>query len=198
MKIAIDIDEVIVECVKHFLFIHKSKTGVDFNFDEVFTYALWEPLGISREQANEYFNSFSKYNFMLNPDFIEDSKESILFLFDTHKIGFITARPEKMKEETEIFLKNNFSKFNFDLFLSGEHYKNGNKTKSLICKENNFSLLIEDQQPIAEDCARNGTKVLLFDKPWNKNCEENENIIRVKSWKEILERIQELEVELNG
>lgn len=65
-----------------------------------------------------------------------------------------------------------------------------NKSKSEICGELGISIFIEDNSSYALDCAKKGIKVLLLDKPWNKNYEKHPNIIKVNSWEEILERLK--------
>ena len=77
------------------------------------------------------------------------------------------------------------------MFFSSNPYCNTKgKTKGELCKDLNVDLMIEDDPKYAEDCALKGINVLLLDKPWNQNCIEHENIIRVKNWKEILERFK--------
>ncbi len=50
--------------------------------------------------------------------------------------------------------------------------------------------MIEDTKEHSELCAKDGIKTFLLDKPWNQHCVEHENIIRVKDWNEILERLK--------
>ena len=51
-------------------------------------------------------------------------------------------------------------------------------------------LIIEDSLETAEECASSGLRVLLFDCPWNQNSNLPEGIMRVKSWKEIVEKTE--------
>jgi uncharacterized HAD superfamily protein len=194
MKVGIDIDEVVVEFVRHFLKIHKDKTGEDFDYNSVNSYNLWEPLNISKEKAFSYFYAFEEYGFHDNPNFIQFSKEAINEISSKMEIFFLTARSNKLKAKTKNFLIKTFKNKEINIFHSGDSFKNGNKSKAELCNEIGISLLIEDQKDIAENCANNGIKVLLFDKPWNKEI-EHKNIIKVSGWKEALKKINEIENE---
>ena len=192
MKIGIDIDEVVVECAKHFLTIHKDKTGVDFACDSLFSYNLWEPVNITKEEALKYFEEFGERGVYTNPVLISFAREAIDALFVGNKIIFITSRPEKVRKETEALLTKIFKGRDFGVFYSGDFHKGGNKLKSEICLENNCSFLLEDQASIAEDCAKKGIKVILFDKPWNQKGGSHKNIYRVSDWKGVLDKMGEI------
>jgi len=190
IKIGIDIDDVLVECAKHFLDIHYDKTGEKISFENLFTYDLWVPLNISKEECHRIFREdFPSYGFLDNPCFIDKSKQSIEMLFKQFKVFFITSRPLHIKGKTHDFLNKTFSNNDFDIHFSGDFYKTQEKSKAEICNFLGISLIIEDQAPIAVDCAGKGIKVLLMDKPWNKDC-EHENIIRVKNWNEVLQKLK--------
>jgi len=80
---------------------------------------------------------------------------------------------------------------NFELIFSSNPYiKTKGKTKGEICKELGIDFMIEDSVEHSEICAKEGIKVFLLNKPWNKNCIDHENIIRVKSWNEILDKLK--------
>ena len=52
-----------------------------------------------------------------------------------------------------------------------------------------ISLFIEDHLDFAYDCASLDIKILLMNMPWNQTKKLPENIIRVYSWKEIVNKI---------
>ena len=56
-----------------------------------------------------------------------------------------------------------------------------------------MDIFIEDEPRYCEDLAATGAKVFLIDHPWNREYTTPENIIRVKDWDEILQKIKELE-----
>jgi len=194
MKIGIDLDDVTVECAKHFLQIHKDRTGINVGIDEINTYNLWIPLQIEKEEAIQIFKDFEDYGFHDNPEFIFNAKESINKLSQFSDLFFVTARPEWIKEKTINFVNKHFS--NKGVYFSGDFHKEQTKSKADICLELELDLMIEDQAGIAEDCSKRGIRVFLFDKPWNQELNDSlhENVTRVSSWEDILEKINLLEI----
>lgn len=191
LKIGIDIDEVVVEYIKHYLKFCEANLGKKFLLEEISKFNLWKVLDISREEVVGIARKFNEERLFLELNFIEGSKNAINFLSKENDLFFVTSRPPEIKVETIKFFEQHFPELNFEIIFSEK--SNGNeKSKAQICKEFEIPLLIEDRRKYALDCAQNGIKVLLMDKPWNQNC-EHENIIRVKDWKEVLEKIKEIE-----
>jgi len=189
MKIGIDIDEVLAEFVRGYLEKYKEKYGKEINFEDIFSYNLWEPLGISKQESIELADSYYDSPEFNNIDLVEGAFEIIKKLNKEHKLFFITSRPLKIKDKTNLFLNKYFSDINFELVFSNDFFGSQRKSKSEICRELGIGLLIEDNKSYSLDCAKKGIKVFLFDKPWNKNF-EHENVERVYSWNEILERLK--------
>lgn len=190
MKIGIDIDEIIVEFVRGYLQLYNQKYNKTLSLDEVFSYNLFEPLKISREAsielADEYYDSEGFDNIL----FVDGAEEGIKKLNKDYELIFVTARPSHVKKKTEIFIKNLFPDLDSKIFYSKNIWEEG-LFKSEICKTHQCDVLIEDDLKHALECAENGIKIILLDKPWNQNV-EHENIIRAKNWDEILEKINEL------
>jgi uncharacterized HAD superfamily protein len=190
MKIGIDIDEIIAEFARGYLRLYNKKYEKNLKFEELFTYVLCEPLKISQEVslelADEYYSSenFDKI------DLVDGAEEGVRKLNQDHELIFITARPSHIKEKTKLFLKKLFPDLNLDIVYSKNMWEEG-LLKSEICNNQKCNVLIEDDLRHALDCVENGIKVILLDKPWNQKI-KHENMIRVKNWDEILEKINEL------
>lgn len=185
MKIGIDIDDVIVEFARVYLIKYTEKYGKEFDFENLFSFNLWEPLKISKEEdfslADEYYDSSDFENIPL----LEKAKESILELSKYHELIFITSRPLKIKEKTLSYLNKHFSGINHNIFFTNDIFKNQIKSKVEVRIQENVDFMIEDNKDYALSCANNGINIILFDKPWNKNI-EHENIRRVDNWKEAM------------
>ncbi len=76
----------------------------------------------------------------------------------------------------------------YEVIFSGEIY--GGKTKSTICKDKWISLIVEDNVIYALNCAQEDIKVFLLDKPWNKKYKHHKNIVKVKDWDEIIDKLK--------
>lgn len=184
-KIGIDIDEVVVEFMKHFIDYWNLEKGTSFRVEDLETYHLWEtPVHLSKEESMREVLKFQMSPLFEQTSFVEGVFESIRELAKIHKIFFVTARPKEIRGETENMLNENLSGVDFNIFFSGDVY--GGKSKSEICIDCGADILIEDNYHYAVDCAEKGIKVFLLDKPWNRNCDNNLNIKRVSGWKEIV------------
>ena len=190
MKIGIDIDEVISEFVRPYLEYHNKKFKTHFVFENISKHLFWENLGLKQEEILSFFRDFKTNHIKIkNLPFLPNAKRTIKIISKDNSIFIITSRHQEIIDETKQFLKKHFSKMNFTLIHSGDIYGKGKKSKADICKEKGIDILIEDSLDFSLQCANKEIKVLLFDKPWNQSNKLSKNIIRVKSWKEILEKI---------
>jgi len=191
MKIGIDIDEVVAEFLCGFLNFYKNKTGIALKKKDFITYNLWEVLKCKKSESIDLMNEFSYSDFFNQLNLVPGAKDSINFLNRGNELFFITARPYKIKKQTDDFFKKHFPENKFEIFYSAEVYMaQDGKNKSKICNDLEINLFIEDNKNYAKNCAENGINVLLFDAPWNQNCKNSKNIIRVYNWIEILEKIK--------
>ena len=189
MKIAIDLDEVIVEFVRHFLDFYNQKNKTEIKFEDWTSYNFSDIIGCTLQEHTNLIHEFQRTSSFNNLRFLEGAKEAINKLNEDNEIIILTSRAEEFKKETENFLKKHFPEENLEIIYSGDVYKNHKKTKAELCKDLKIDCIIEDHKKYAEECADCGVKVLLLDKPWNKEI-EHKNICRVYNWKEILEKLK--------
>lgn len=188
MKIGIDIDDVIVNFMEGFLEHSNLKNNTFFRVDDIKNYHLWEAgLHDSKEESIKEVAEFQNSENFDKLNLIEDVKEILEKISEIYDIYFITSRPKDLKDKTENFLRKNFPKNNFKIVYSGEIH--GGKSKAEICNDFEIPIMIEDNVVYALDCARNGIKVFLLEKPWNKNHEGHSNIVKINNLKEVLEKI---------
>jgi uncharacterized HAD superfamily protein len=188
IKIGIDIDEVVAEFMKKYFEFHNKKNNTSLVLENLRNYHLWE-CGIhnSKEESIKDVLEFQNSADFDDIELIDGAKEGINFLSENYEIFFITSRPSILKEKTEIFFRNNFPNNNFQFIFSGEIY--GGKSKSDICEDLGVQFMIEDNAEYALSCAKNQIKTFLLEKPWNKNYENHNNLIKVQNWNEILEKL---------
>jgi len=187
-KIGIDIDEVIIPFMKFYLNFHNEKYNTLFDLTDVTNYYLWK-CGIhnSKEEAVKAVKDFQDSIFFKEDEFIEGAKEGINFLSEKYQIFFITSRSLDFKEKTINFFSKYFPNNNFSFIFSGEIHEG--KTKEEICEEIGVKFMIEDNLNYAFNCAKKGIKTFLIYYPWNKNCDNHNNLIKVQNWNEILEKL---------
>jgi len=189
MKIAIDLDDVVVDFVNGFLKTYELIYGKKFPFEKIISYNFCKCLKIPKEEAYGLVNRFYETDYFKNIVFIKGAKEGIHKLAKKGQIYFVTARPLKIKDKTRVFIEEHFPNIFLEIIHSGDLFSNQGPTKATICKKKNIEFLIDDNKNYAIECASNGTKVLLFDKPWNKDLDNDKNIYRVYNWREVLDII---------
>ena len=173
MKIGIDIDEVLAKFVDSYLQIYNFKYNKNINTKDMFTYDLWVPLKISRDEAvsitNELFNSdlYDKIGV------IEGSQEGVRRLAKDNELYIITARPIFAKEKTKEFFNKYYQDIKFSMYYTGDFF-NGAMIKSELCSKKGIDYMIEDNAEIVLDCSKKGINTILFDKPWNQGLNENQ------------------------
>lgn len=189
LKIGIDIDEVIVEFFKEYIPLFNQKFNENISFEDLKSYQLWDISDVSKEDSLNLTKEFQDSEFFENMELVEGAKEAIFNLSNNYNIYFITSRPDNIRDKTTVFLRRLFGNLKFSLHFSGEVW--GNLiSKSQICVKEGINLMVEDNSDYALDCAEKGIKVFLLEKPWNKRYKEHENIIKVKNWEEILEKLE--------
>jgi len=189
MKIGIDIDEVIVEYVKHYLKLCEEKLGRKFLIEEISQFNMGVVFNIPEEVVDTISKEFNENQLFQELDFVKGAKGAISILSKDNELFFITSRPKSIREGTHDFFNKHLPGTKFEIIFS-EKCNGNEKTKAEICRELGIKVLIEDRRKYAIDCAEKGIKVLLMDKPWNRDNCEHENITRVRSGDEIMEEIR--------
>lgn len=194
LKIGIDLDEVVVEYVRHFLDFYNEKFQTSFSFNDIKSYSIEDHLKIPKEKLIVFSEEVNSSEFIESQDFIDGAVKSIEDLSEQFEIFFVTSRPAYLRERTFKFLKKNFPDIIFKLIFSRDYFGE-DVSKSNICDKEKISIFLEDRFDYAFECAEKEIKVILFDKPWNNSGENHKNIFRVKNWKEAIEKIGEIKNE---
>jgi uncharacterized HAD superfamily protein len=176
---------------------YNKKFGTSFNVGDYKYHDLEKTWGGSKEDAviivEEFFQS---------PDFSEilpiaNSPKSVLNLSKKHELFLVTSRPQNIKQRTLEFLQNYFPKEIKKVIHTGQYVSPASSINKFdVCVQEKADVLIEDCLEIAIDCANHGLKTFLLDSSLNQlNREHSEgkipkNLLRVKSWPEIVERLK--------
>lgn len=140
------------------------------------------------KEEDETFYKENIERIVKNLKVIEGAKEYIDKLKeDGHNIYIITGRdngdysdPYNMTKE---WLQENNIYYDKLIFTDARD----KMQKSKKCIENNIEVMIDDSISICKNCVESGITTLIKDKPYNR---EEENLTRVKDWKEIYEYIK--------
>ena len=197
MKIGIDIDEVLQPFKLPFLHFNNKVFEENLNPEDIEKgNHVHDLLGCSLEEANYRCNQFHESEDADNLMPIAGSIEGISKLGEKHKLVAITSRSNTVKESTLAWLRKHFGNALDEIYFSSEFYSNGNKSKAQICKEIGVEIMVDDNLDFALDCIEENIPVILFDLEgkywWNSTDKEYDKLHRVKSWGEVIEKIEEL------
>lgn len=187
--IAVDADEILAAFLEHFLIYHNSRYETNLSKADVFSFKLEELFGIPEDEVLSRMNSYYEEGEVLKIEVVPGAIEGVNNLLKKgYELQIITARPPFYKEVTVEWVGKHFpDKFKQIHFAFNPFNKNSEKlTKAQICKQIGAKVLIDDNLVNALDCAKNGILVYLMDAPWNQVEDLPSNIVRVKSWSEIV------------
>ena len=188
MIIAVDLDDVLADSLRAFIEFYNENYNKKLKYEDFTAYTLNEIMGMPREEENKILEKFDNGGYFEKIKPIEGAVEAIKKLSKKHKIIIITSRTKDKEEKTKKWVEKFFGKY--DIYFIRQNYSGKSKTKAEICKEIKAEILIEDYLGYAENCAKNGIKVLLFDYPWNQKKDLGKLIKRIKSWEEIVSEIE--------
>jgi len=188
MIIAIDLDDVLAASLIEFMDFHNKNYGTKLKKKDFTAYYLTEIMDISREEENKRVGLFDKSEHSNNIKPIDGSQKAISSLNKKHKLIIVTSRPEGLEKKTRECLLKYIPEIK-EIYFIRKDYTGHKKTKAEVCKEIKADVIIEDNLGYALECANAGIKVFLMDYPWTKTKEKNKRVIRVRSWGDILRRI---------
>jgi len=196
-NIILDIDEVLADTLTQVIIWHNKNYNTSLKPENFYNYKFWEIWGGTKDEAivkvMEFFQS--KYPENIMP--VKGSQRGVENISKISNIHIVTSRRREFIPLTKSWLEKNFPK-GFASVEFTAYYTHNNNTpikKSDVCKKLDAKIIVEDDLEHALDCAKEGIKVLLLDKPWNRDV-EHDNIIRVYSWDEIVENTEKLIKEL--
>ena len=188
-RIAVDLDEVIVDFIPAFLKFFNDRYGRNISFADITSYNLWESgIGETKEEAIKYVLEFCSTDSFTYVPLVRGSKEAINQLAGKYQVNVVTSRTEGLREKTDEFLRRHFPNTPLVVNYASDFYGGNNQTKAQICKALGVDVVIEDNLSYAFDCSKSGLIVYLLNKPWNQGILP-ENIKRVESWQEIVREL---------
>lgn len=187
MRIGIDVDETLCYSVDYFIEDFNKEHKTNYTREDAKTYDF---INIKEFEPNymklKFFEHFEKK--IETYEIIENTKEILEKLKKEHNLLILTARSERFSQRTINWLKKNYGLDMFhDILFT---YTDEKQCKGNVCLRHNIDILIDDAPHHSINAAKCGVKVLLMDRPWNKDI-DHENIVRVSDWEEILTLLNE-------
>lgn len=191
MRIGIDIDDVLADSLPHYLRAFNRRFGLELDLAD----AAWRISDrlpqIPRQEADDFFSELIDAGFFSTRPLLPGAKHAVERLDQAgHRLFIITGRAPQDELITRNWLSQVglLSRFEAVVHKAREpvgHHKSG------VALQLRLDLFIEDELAVATAVAETAIPVLLFDRPWNRGV-LTDNMRRVRSWNEALERIAEL------
>lgn len=181
MKIAIDIDGVLLDIMVTYCKIFNSKYETNYEKEDVTDWEFFREWQISEKDAFEIFYQIYKDS-MPVPFIDNDAPKVMQKLRACHDVYIVTARNPEYKAPI-------VKKLNYHNVRKGVNYEDivllHHKPYDIKLSLD-FDLYIDDNPNLAK--SMNGEperKLLLYDQPWNRNIILHDNVLRIYSWKDV-------------
>ena len=191
MTIAIYIDEVLADTLNSYIKYYNNTYNTSFAREQFFTYNWWEVLQVEFSEGVTRFNDFVNNGHFENLPLVRGAEQAVAKLKRNHGLVIVTSRMGALKEITKKWLDKNFSGCFSKVYHTESIYDKDAITKHQACLKSKANILIEDDINFASECMNNGIKVLLVDSPWNRDFKILADAIRVYSWDDILQEVDD-------
>ncbi len=181
MKIAIDIDGVLLDIMITYLKIFNNKYNTKYEKKDVTNWEFFKEWEVSEEEAFDIFYRIYQDS-MLVPFIDNDAPEVMRKLRNYYDVFIVSARTPEYENSI-------IKKLNFHNIKKGVHYEDlillhhkPNDIKLSL----DFDIYVDDNPNLVEPIKRIvRKKLLLFDQPWNQDVAVYENVKRIFNWKDV-------------
>lgn len=194
MRIAVDLDDTLVNFAEQLVKFHNSEFNTGYSVGDFHTYVFWEVWGGDREKNKEEVYRYYESEYFNDIAPLPGAFEAISRLSMDNELFIITARHQDISELTKRQVHSIFPDMFSEVYFANNHLlkseaNSGAKSKAVICDELGIDVLIEDSPENANESVSDSRRVFLFNRPWNVNRKTDERVIRVDSWKEVIDKI---------
>ena len=188
MRIAIDIDGVLLDLMVTYCEIFNKKYNTEYTVQDVKHWEFFRDWNISEKESFEIFYELYK-NSMPIPFIDERAPEYMRKLNNSHELYIVSAREPQYRSQT-------LKKLNYHNVKKNLHYielilLHHKPYDSKINQD--FDVYVDDNPNLAKSIKKMKNRyLLLYDQPWNQEVICKDNVIRVFNWKEVYETINEM------
>jgi 5'(3')-deoxyribonucleotidase len=194
LTIAVDIDDVLAANAEHFVAFSNKKWGTNLKPDDYSEHwaEIWK---VDYEEESRRRDVIVKNKVFLKHRFFDDAKPALEELKKNFRLVVVSSRGPGVREDTIQWLNKEFEGI-FDgidfapIWDSRElHTLEKLKfTKADLLQQIGADYLIDDQPKHCLAAADAGIKAVIFgDYKWNRDIKLRPNMIRAKTWSEVLE-----------
>jgi uncharacterized HAD superfamily protein len=185
LKIAIDIDGVLLDLVVNFCEIFNEKHGTSYSKSDITRWEFFNDWNISEDEAFEIF--YEIYDNTMSVPFIDETAPEFMEkLNQSHEVNILSARDSQYRSQI-------IEKLNFHGIKKGKQYIElilVHHRPYASKQDYEFKVYVDDNPHLAEAIKHMKDRyLLLYDQPWNQHIVCENNIIRVHNWNEVYEKL---------
>ncbi len=199
MKIYVDFDDCICETARAFSELAVEMFDKHIPYDKIRFFDLDKTFELDEEQFDRFMKKGHEPEVLLSYEETPGASETINeWIREGHEVSIITGRPFSSFEPSRMWLDNHGLK-NVKLYCLNKYGRDS------FAKNSDFSLELEDYYKMHFDYAVEDSpkafrffdhlpdlKVMVFDRPWNRECEfPNGNYKRCSGWEIIRNSVKE-------
>lgn len=193
LRVAVDVDEVLGRFLHSLNKFCHEEYDLEYDISDYEQYDFASVWGCSLDEANHRVHDFfESRHFAVGILPIPGAYNSLQRLKESCDLVVVTSRQHIIRQPTLRWISQHFPE-TFSEVHFGNHWalSGTSRKKSEICSEIGATVLIDDNPRYAEDCAKAGMQVLLYDwrlsYPWAKTADgpAHPSIRRVKDWDEV-------------
>ena len=188
MKIAIDIDGVLLDIIVRYCEIYNKRYGTKYQKKDITNWEFFKDWNITEEKT---FNIFYEiYADSMNVPFIDENAPKIMKkLHELYDVDIVSARLPEYRSSI-------VNKLNFHNVREGIQYTElillHHKPYDIKIKQK-YDLYIDDNPNLVEPMKQLKNRILLlYDQPWNQDSVCDKNVYRVYDWNEVYKKILEI------
>lgn len=188
LRIGIDFDDVISKTCESLSRAVSEYFGKEISLHTAEKYTLEEVIGVSREDAKEaYAEITGRYSFHKHLPLMAECREVLAKLKKGgHTLFVVSARNTLLLPHSTVWLKYHDILPLISALIHkpiGENREEDYKASMAAALDLDF--FIEDAPHYALAIANQGTPIILFDAPYNRNVTFPKKVYRVMGWKEV-------------
>lgn len=197
MKFYVDFDDCLCETAKSFTLIVEKLFGKTVPYEKIGFFNLQKSFNLTDRQYEQLMIEGHRPETLLSYEEAEGASQVLNEWIDKgHEVFVITGRPNSAYEPSRKWLDEH-------KLQRARLYTLNKYGRDTFIKNSEFNLDIEDYRRIKFDYAIEDSpqafeffnhlpdlKVMVYDRPWNRECSLPENFFRCKNWKMISETIK--------
>ncbi|MDJ0621543.1 MAG: HAD hydrolase-like protein [Desulfocapsaceae bacterium] len=186
----IDLDDVLCDTAGAYLRLIKQEFNLDIAFEDVFSFDLKRSFGLSDEQNKHMFKLAHSKEFVLELEVIDGVQKILVDLHNKGiKLAIVTGRHTSAYLSTQQWLDSQAIPFDSLVMVDKYGWPETNPAIAVSLDQldlTRYTMCIEDNPDMVAYLSDiHGKQVLLFDRPWNREIQESQQVRRFSSWKEL-------------